>query len=717
MRETDDRGLFWRWGLWIYRRRNAVLLLWLLMTFALAGFAVRTPGILTDSGFTPEGSGSQQGLLRLQEKLGAAQSTVDVMYVSERDSLQAGAHSALLADSLQSVREFPYVIDIKPIAANRLPDAKPNVTGVAIGLSLDTDEAAKRYPELRDAIRSTVPAGYQAYITGGPPVIYEMQAATRSDIIKAEAIGLPIAMLVLLLVFGTAAAAMLPLVVGLVSVSVTLGLIYFIAQGMTLSNLLPNMVTMLGLAVGIDYALFMVSRFREELRKLGSAELAAAVTTGTAGKSIFFSGVAVLVGLFGMLFIDLSVYRSLCLGGVLVVTVSVAVALTLLPALLGMMGSRIEAFRILPASWGARDISGGAAWSRIAYAVMRRPLLLVAAVAAALLLLMRPLPELTLAVPSAEVLPPAYESRYGADLLKSTYDERETNPLQLVVDLHVNRVDSPEGGKLLQELLAEVRSLPGVKQALLVGGKEQTAVLVIVPQSEPASVETDELIHRLRQQQLSGAELLVTGGPAYRHDIVERIADGFPTVILFVVLATLVILMWAFRSLLLPLKAVLMNVFSLGASMGIVISVFQHGHFAEALGITSTGYVNATLPVIIFCVVFGISMDYEVFLLSRIAEHYEQTGDNERSTAEGLRTTGGLITSAALILIIVVGSFLFTDNELMKALGLGLGLAVLIDATVIRAAMVPALMKLMGTANWWAPRWMRPIRPKTERQV
>ncbi len=237
--------------------------------------------------------------------------------------------------------------------------------------------------------------------------------------------------------------------------------------------------------------------------------------------------------------------------------------------------------------------------------------------------------------------------------------------------------------------------------------KGHTALMVVVPEKDTDDPATDGLVRELRSLSKDGLDIAVTGGPAYRLDIIDRIQNEIPEVLTFVMGITYIVLLLAFRSVLLPLKAVLMNMLSLGASLGVVVLVFQHGYMADLLHITSIGYVSATLPVIIFCVVFGISMDYEVFLISRIMEEYEASGDNDKSTAEGLKKTGSLITSAAFILVVVVGSFIFTDIEIMKALGLGLGLAVLIDATIVRVMLVPALMKLLGDANWWAPKWLR----------
>jgi RND superfamily putative drug exporter len=337
-------------------------------------------------------------------------------------------------------------------------------------------------------------------------------------------------------------------------------------------------------------------------------------------------------------------------------------------------------------------------------------------------------------------------------LLKAAYDPRELNPIQIVAETKdsVWEADSIRQVQAYEERLKRVSGVKSVQSyvdaaaAIGAGGgagggsaagtpraeqtaallgqakvrkaiegqqlaKERTALLVAVTATGPDDTATDDVVRAIRKLDAGGLQVLVTGGPAYRLDVMDRIQKNEPFVLAFVMCVTYVVLLFAFRSVFLPLKAVLMNVLSLGASLGMVVRVFQYGDLADVLHITSTGYVSATLPVIIFCVVFGISMDYEVFLISRIMEEYAATGDNERSTTVGLKKTGSLITSAAFILIVVVGSFLFTDIEIMKALGLGLAMAVLVDATIVRVALVPALMKLLGKANWWAPRWLLPL--------
>ncbi|MBA2944088.1 MMPL family transporter [Paenibacillus sp. CGMCC 1.16610] len=730
VRESAVKGKFWRWGYAMHRYRWLVLTLCVLLFLSFALFAQKTPGILKDNGFTPKGSESDLGLIQLRDELGVPLTTINLVYTGDGLDMTKQEQQMAIMDSLSELKKLPYVENVNFVAAPR-NEGHLNVQAVNVSLDLDTDPALEKYPELKERVQP--PAGMKVYVTGGPAILHDMQEASKHDIAKSEAIGLPIALIVLLIVFGTLVAALLPMIVGLMSVTLTLGITYFIAQHQSLSNFLPNMVTMLGLAVGIDYALFLVSRFREELKVQPNVAEAVAMTCQTAGKSIFFSGIAVLIGLLGMLFVDLTFFRSLCLGGIIVVSISVVVANTMLLALLAVLGKRINSLQVLPKRFRKQESSQF--WEKMAYGVMKRPVLLVILVGGALIYAMTPIGQMKLSVPNAEVLPPNYESRYGSDLLKTTYDPRMTGPIQIVVHTgddiwaesairqvrtYGDKVKGVSGVKEVQSYLtslgqhtdAELAGMlkaPGVKEQIEGAklAKGHTALLVVVPENDPDDPSTDGLVRKLRSLEREGLDVAVTGGPAYRLDIIDRIQDEIPYVLTFVMGITYFVLLIAFRSILLPLKAVLMNMLSLGASLGCVVLVFQHGYLADLLHITSIGYVSATLPVIIFCVVFGISMDYEVFLISRIMEEYEASGDNDKSTAEGLKKTGSLITSAAFILVVVVGSFIFTDIEIMKALGLGLGLAVLIDATIVRVMLVPALMKLLGNANWWAPKWLR----------
>ncbi|MEW9674208.1 MMPL family transporter [Ammoniphilus sp. 3BR4] len=727
MRESGKKGLFWSWGLSMYRYRWIVVLFWILLFAGLVFFAQRVPGLLKDNGFTPVGSDSDVGLIRLEEQLGFAPAMLTLVYTSDSLDLTSANATDTILDSLDELRNLPYVRNIKINETPRLAE-RSDIQSVYVELGLNRNEAVNKYPELRNRIRP--PDNMKVYVNGGTATVYDVQQAVKNDMTKAEMLGLPIALIVLLIIFGTLSAAVLPLIVGVMSVAITLGIIYFIAERYSLSNFLPNMIMMVGLAVGIDYALFVVSRFREELKQQPVRD-AVAMTSQMAGKSIFFSGFAVWIGMFGMLFIDLPIMRALCLGGVLVILASVAISNSLLLALLGIFGHKINSLRVLPALQRRRGNS--ILWERIAFAVMKRPVFLVLLMSGLLVYLMLPIGNMKLGVPTTEVLPPSYESRFGADLLKETYDSREMNPIQIYMEAQ-GSVWQEGTIREIQDYSDKIRRTPGVKEVrsfiTVLGNqppdvtakllydpmkqrleeqklaKGHAALLVVVPQSDPESPAAAALVQDIRRLDSGSLETLVTGGTAYRVDMLDRINKGLPTLVGFVMAVTYLVLFFAFKSVLLPLKAVLMNLLSLGASLGIVVAVFQNGWMAEALNITSIGYVSFVLPVTIFCVVFGISMDYEVFLISRIMEEYERTGDNDRSTAEGLRKTGSLITSAAFILIVVVGSFIFTDIEITKALGIALFCAIFIDATFIRIVVVPGLMKLLGHANWWAPGWL-----------
>ncbi|MDB5053185.1 MAG: putative drug exporter of the superfamily [Bacilli bacterium] len=733
MRDAATKGWFWRFGQNMYKYRWFVLIVWLVLMVLFVPLAKKTPGLLKDTGFTPEGSESNVGFRQLSEQLDFPASQLNLVYTSEKLDLTKEKQKKIIIDSLDELKKLPYFKEIAFGAASRSA-GQQGVQMVVVSLNLDTEQALEHYPEMRRAVKP--PQGMNLYVNGGTAILYDMQQASKSDIMKSDIIGLPVALLVLLIVFGTLVGAALPMIIGVMSVTMTLGISYFIAREYSLSNFLPNIVTMLGLAIGIDYALLMVSRFREELKRQDTVQDAVAMTCQTAGKSIFYSGIAVVIGLFGMLFINLKFFHSLCIGGVLVVSVSVLVANTLLLALLGLLGPRINSLRVIPKV--IRDKGPSKLWNKIAFGVMKRPVVLILVIGSGLVVMMTPVTRMNLGVPNAEVLPPSYESRFGSDVMKKTYDSREMNPIQIVVQTEgeVWKEDSIRKVRLFAEKVQQTAGVKSIKSyvnglgsysdkglaALFHEGqlmrkmeqqklaKGHTALLVVVPETDSEDQVTDLLVRRLRRLDLDGLQANITGGPAHRVDIIDRIQDQMVKVLVFIMGITYVVLLFAFRSVLLPLKAVLMNVLSLGASLGVVVKVFQDGYLANVFHITSIGYVNATLPISIFCIVFGISMDYEVFLISRIMEEYRRSGDNEHSTALGLTKTGGLITSAAFILVVVVGSFIFTDIEIMKGIGLGLALAVLIDATIIRIIIVPALMKLLGKANWWAPKWLRLVK-------
>ncbi|WP_098748435.1 MMPL family transporter [Paenibacillus sp. EZ-K15] len=744
MRRNGHTTLLHTWGRQIYRYRKAIVVTWLLLFCGLLPFAFKLPSILQHNGFTPKDSPAQIGIEKLEEGLGLSAASLDVVVVSQHDeNLTAGTAQRRILTELAPLRARPYVRDIyMNMAAHKA--GQDHIVSVTVLLDLDSTEALKQFEEIRDSVPSIT--GADTYITGNTAIFADMNRAVKSDIIHAEMVGIPSALLILAVVFGTLTAAILPLLAGVASVVVTMGILYFVALADgSISNFLPNVVTMLGLAVGIDYALLVVSRFKEEMRaRSGDVGTALAVTCATAGKAVMFSGAAVLIGFVAMSFIDLPIFRSFSIGGITVVLLSVLAGNTLLPALLGILGPRIETLPLFPAAYRtlrARQTSG--MWRKLSRFVMAHPVTISIAAIGLLLVAIYPVRHMNIAIPAAEVLPPAYESRYGHDLLIQAYDERELNSIVVAVELPASYEESLSI-ELMKVYTDEIRMMPGVKQVesyLSIGRgsveeaskylsredirqqleqhrfvKGKMAAVAVIPEYGESHELTMQLVRALRTMDTNELTTYVTGSPAYKLDIIEVIHQNISFVLVFVFVVTYVILLLAFRSVVLPLKASIMNMLSLGAGLGIVVWVFQEGIGAQWLGVSSTGSIFALLPILIFCVVFGISMDYEVMMLSRMMENYERTGDNEFSTAEGLESTGGLITSAALILAVVVGAFVFTDNEVMKAIGLGLTAAVLLDATVIRVLLVPAFMKMMGKANWWSPRWMFPAHKLTTKE-
>ncbi|GIP27873.1 membrane protein [Paenibacillus sp. J23TS9] len=726
MKERQIKAPIRQWGSIIFRYRWAVVFAWVFLICFLGFFAVRTPSLLQDSGFTPTGSSSERGIVFLEEKLGMSAASLDiVMESTSGENLTTSEAQAKIWEELAPLRGQPFVQDMYGSIVSRRT-GEDAVTAFTVLLNETSNEALGHFEEIKAAVPRI--SGTHTYITGNLAVYHDMSSAVRHDIVRAESFGIPAALLILLLLFGTLPAALLPIAVGLGSVAVTMGSLYFVAvQDVPLSNFLPNMVTMLGLAVGIDYALFMVSRFREELKNR-TVEEALNTSCKTAGRSLMYSGGAVMAGLLALNFIQLPVFRSLALGGMLVVLTSVLAASTLLPALLGILGYRIFAWPVRFRKKKEHNRVSSQAWIRISEVIMARPAVVAAVVTAALLAAIFPALHMKLGIPSAEVLPPSYESRYGVELMKKAYDMKEANAITVAVELNQDYKE-PESIRQMKLYMSKLRELSGVHRVESYASflKEDSdvmstqlqneiekrhaarghaAVIAVVPEGGETDPATVKLVQELRQHPPREMSIYVTGPPAYKLDIMVRIQSGIPYVLITVLLLTYIILFAAFRSVLLPLKAVVMNLLSLGASFGLVTLVFQRGYGADWLQVSYTGSVFAVLPVLIFCVVFGISMDYEVMMLSRIAEAYSKERNNERSTAIGLQRTGGMITGAALILAVVAGAFMFTDNELMKALGLGLTASVLIDVSIVRILLVPALMKLLGKANWWLPGWL-----------
>ncbi|MEV4755864.1 MMPL family transporter [Micromonospora sp. NPDC049559] len=531
----------------------------------------------------------------------------------------------------------------------------------------------------------------EVVVAGGPLSDAEFTGQARRDVVRAETFSLPVVLILLLLVFGGLVAAGLPLLVGVVGIGATLGILYGFSLVSDVSVYAIQVTTMLSVGLAVDYALLLVSRFREERLGAGDVPAAVAGAVSSAGRTVLFAGLTVAVALAGLLVFPDPFLRSMGLAGAAVVAVNMVAALTLLPALLALVGHRIPA----AAPRGQRGL-----FSRVAGAVQRRPVLTLVATAGALTALAVPVLDLRLGAGDPRLLPPATQTRQLWEALGTHFPERTAPGDILVV------ASTPAGDPELGRLRERVAGVPGVVRVEVTPVGPGTTLLRATPREAAPEPATADAVARIRALP-APFEVAVGGDAARLADYRGMLGDRAPWAALVVVLATLLLLFAFTGSVLLPVKAVLTNVLSLGAALGAVVWVFQQGHLAGLFGTVRLDYTNLTVPVLVAAIAFGLSVDYEVFLLSRIRERVRAGADPQRAVAEGLQRTGAIVTSAALLLAVVFAGFLIGGFAPIKQIGLGLVLAVALDATIVRMLLVPATMTLLGRYNWWAPSPLR----------
>jgi len=591
-------------------------------------------------------------------------------------------------------------------------------------------------PGLYESIRGQVRSDTLDVVAVGTAAMnHDFTRVAREDLRRSELVVLPLVLALLLLVFGSVVAATLPLLVGILAVAIGLAGTGLLGRVTPVSAYASNVVSMVGLGVAIDYSLFIVSRYREELRGSPPAE-ALARTLATTGRAVVFSGLTVCIGLASLLLLRTDTISSMGVAGIIVVVTAVVYALTFLPALLAILGARVDALRV-PFVHPERTARADGFWHRIADFVMARPWPVVIPVVLVLLVLGLPLRQIRLGADDASTLPAGSEAKRGAELLRHEFPGADTAPIVIVLRYAEGSPLTPERVSRLYDLSRWVKSrtgvarvdsivdlAPGIKReqyqqiaavpaafrppgldtafARLVG--PHLTLLVAHTSVPPASDAARALVRTIRREHPPvDAEVLLTGPTAFDLDFIGVVGDAAPAAIGFVVLATYIALFCLLRSVLLPLKAVVMNLLSITASYGALVWVFQEGHLSGWLGFTPAP-IETPIPLIMFCILYGLSMDYEVLLLSRTHEEYLRTGDNARAVADSLAHTGRLITGAAAIMAGVFFGFgLVNQITMIKAMGIGMGLAVIVDATIVRALLVPATMRLLGRWNWWAP--------------
>jgi len=622
--------------------------------------------------------------------------TTDVILIrSETVTTDQPGFRATVDEVVGRLRPIPGVVNVveEPVVRRR------NAVLLEVGLA-DEDAAANVADDLLDSGEFEP---LELYATGEWMVERDFQKLSQDDLKKGELqVGLPAALIVLLLVFGSVVAGVVPVVLALVAILAALGLTAFLGIFFELSIFTVNMLSGMGLALGIDYSLFVVSRFREE-RANGREKLDAIGATGaTASRAVLFSGFAFVIAMFGLLIIPNTIFRSLAAGAILVGITSVLAALTLLPAVLSLLGDRVNSLRIPVIGRGAERGTGaeGRFWAGVVRTVMRRPAISLALSTAVLVALALPVFDYTTGEAGIRTLPDRFPSKQGFNALEDELGIGTTDDLQVVIDGQARQPD-------VQSLVRRMRNNPALRNVEVDYYGDRFAVIEAVPAGDSRDERALQTARELRAEEIPGARVLVTGETAESLDYRELTNLWLPILIVFVLTLSFILLTVAFRSIVVAAKAIVLNLLSVGAAYGVLVLVFQKGVGNELFGFQQVDFIEAWVPLFLFAVLFGLSMDYHVFLLSRIRERYLQTGDSDLAVAYGIGSTARVITGAALIIIAVFGGFAVGDLVMFQQMGFGVAVSLLIDATLIRSVLLPAAMKLLGEWNWYLPSWLR----------
>ncbi len=673
--------------------------------------------LTTDTDFTNEPESKRAATL-VADRIGSADDAMEFVVVTGELPVTDPAyrayvdrlHTAIAALGVDVVRDVgSYLTDEGPVSENRRSTLLP------VAVAGDDHTAVGENAELvMEAVAGVdAPDGFEAHVAGPATLENDFIRLAEEGLQRGESIGLAVALVVLVFVFGGVVAGLIPIMLAVTAIAIALGAAALFGFAFDLPFFIANIITMLGLAVGIDYSLFIVSRYREE-RAAGDDVLEAITRAGaTASRAVLFSGLTVVVALAGMLLLPNTIYRSIGLGAILVVVVAVLASLTLLPAVLALLGDRVEWLRIRGRRHPERQ---GRFWDRIARTVMGRPVVSLVLAAGVLLLAALPFLSMSEGFSGVSTLPDEVESKQAFLVLESEFSGGLGSPVEIVVDGEL----TPPVTSAIADLQATLDADPSFGPVQVELGEGGDVALVSAPLTGDVAAETAmDTVRELRTEVVPGTfgdlpvEVLVGGDTAYNVDYLAQTSLYTPIVILFVLGLSFVLLTVAFRSVVIPAKAIVMNLLSVAAAFGLVVLFFQEGVGPEVfkdiagwLGFGQVEAIEAGMPLFLFAILFGLSMDYHVFLLSRIRERFDQTGDNTESVAYGLRTTGALITGAAAIMVAVFAGFAAGSLVALQQMGFGLAVAVALDATIVRSILVPATMKLLGDRNWYLPSWL-----------
>lgn len=712
-----------RLALFTVRRRRWVLSLTVIFIVVASVFGTGAFGVLKSEGFNDPSSESVKAETLLDENFGGGEPNI-VLVLSANgqnvDSPSLTSQGQALTKQLASISGVDQVLSYWSTGNAPTLRSADSESALIVARLDGEDEFVDQQLALVKEQLTGFQGDFNVVLGGSDAVFADIGSTIESDLLRAELIAIPLTLVLLLFVFRSVIAALLPLFVGVTAIFGTLLSLFIIGSVTDVSIYAVNLTTALGLGLAIDYSLFIVSRFREELQAGRTNEAAVVRTIETAGKTILISALTVAVSLSALLVFPLYFLRSFAYAGIAVVLLALAGSILSLPALLAVLGQRVNSLRIGKRRVERAESEG--AWHRIATFVMRRPIPIATAGVVFLVLLGLPFLRANFGIPDDRVLPTSAQSRQASEILRAEFSGNNAEGFGVVASgVSANQIDE------IAATAAAISSLTGVDRVecaagtfangeSLTSGEADARFLAtngnsitwmsVVPDFPVASPEGEKLVTEIRDLDLP-IDVAVEGQAAGLVDSKAAIGRSLPWAIAIIIIATFVLLFMMAGSLLVPLKALILNFLSLTATFGAMVWIFQDGNLSDPLGFTATGTIDISMPILMFCIAFGLSMDYEVFLLSRIKEEYDRVGDNESSVALGLERTGKIITAAALLLSITFFAFGTSDVSFIKMFGIGLGLAVLMDATIVRAFLVPAFMKLAGNANWWAPRPLR----------
>ena len=717
------------------RRRWLVVGVWIALLAAALPFAMRQTEHLTSGGFSAPGSGSEAVSEAIDRFEGAQRESLAVVLAQRPGATRQRMRAEVdRVDRIAARLPHTELSDRAEAAAKR--DAgRSSIVVLPLEVTGDLDQSADLATDLRDEVGAGEPRGaVQPYLVGQQALWAGMQDLSKEDLEAAETTGFPIVFVILLAVFGSLAAATLPLALGFFSVMITGAAIFFLSQAADMSVFVTNVASMIGIGVAVDYSLFVLARYREEIRAGASPDLARRTAMRTSGLAVAFSGVTVIVALAGLFLVNSTTIRSMAMGAVIVVAVSILAAITLLPVLMRLLGRRAYTrgrlgivFGLLLRSvrWrrrrpGSTRRARGDFWQRWTDRVTRGPIAYALGSAAVMLVLAIPALSLQFGDGALRQFPKDHETRVGAELAAKRLGPGSAGPMQVVAEFQRGNVSDPRNRAALERYVQRLRSdRDFASVAPPLPSRDRRAAFVSAElRHDPESDRSEALVERLREEAGSGAglagraDIQIGGATAYGEDFKNLVSGSMWKILLFVLALSYLVLFVLLRSVLLPLKAVVMNLLSVAAAYGVLVAIFQYGWLDGFMGFESLGYIHTMTPPLLLAIVFGLSMDYEVFLLSRIRERYDATGDNKLAVAQGLKASAATISSAALIMVAVFAVFAGTGVPSVKEIGLGLAVAIALDATIVRLVLVPATMEIMGRWNWWLPRPVARVLPR-----